>query len=69
MSSRNASSSSPNFCASEVCTPSQYSQPITAETATAMISFVKRLSLPGSITVLTLFQFASKYAGLEAMAL
>ncbi len=61
MSSRTPSSSRPNFRTAEVCTPSQYSQPITAETATAMISLVMRSSLPGAImTALTLFQFAAR---------
>jgi len=60
ISSSTASSSNPDFCTAEVWTPSQYSQPSAAET-TAIISFVKRSSFPGSIiTALTLFQFASK---------
>ena len=59
--SRNALSLSPNFRTAEVCTSSQYLQPLTAETATAMTSFVRRSSSPSStMTALTLFQLASR---------
>ncbi len=58
--SSSASSSSPSFCTAEVCTPSQYSQLFTADTATAMISFVKRSSFPClTMNALSLDQFAA----------
>ncbi len=61
ISSSTPSSSNPSFRTAEMWTPSQYWQAFTAETATAMISLVKRSSLPGStMTVLTFFQFASR---------
>ncbi len=61
ISSRTPSSLRPNFCTAEVWTCSQYSQLLVAETATAMISLVRRSSSPGStITAFTLFQFASR---------
>lgn len=61
ISSRTAASSNPSFCTAEVCTWSQYLQPCTAETATAMISLVRRSSFPGAnMTAFTLFQFAAR---------
>lgn len=59
--STTASSSRPSFCTAEVCTLIQYSQPMTAETATAIIFLLKRSSFPSwTMTVFTLFQFVSK---------
>lgn len=56
-----ASSSGPSFRTAEVCTEIQYSHPITAETETAMISFVSWSSFPDPFMMaLTLFQLASR---------
>ncbi len=55
------SSSRPSFRAAEICTLSQYLHPMTAETATAIISLVMMSSFPVlTITAFIFFQLASR---------